>query len=199
MKSSLKNMVLVLFTITLLSSAAVGGVYMLTKEPIAQAKVAAVNNALKQVLPEYESTTSQTIEVAELPIVTHTATVADKAVGYAVESISKNGFGGAVRLMVGFDAEGKILNINVLEQKETPGLGTKMADEGNVLLLSLKDKNAAEVNMTVKKDGGDIDALTAATISSRAYAEAVAVASGKQSVAGDVATGATKQEGGKYE
>ena len=206
MKSSLKNMVLVLFTITLLSSAAVGGVYMLTKEPIAQAKVAAVNNALKQVLPEYESTTSQTIEVAELPIVTHTATVADKAVGYAVESISKNGFGGAVRLMGGFDAEGKILNINVLEQKETPGLGTKMADEGNVLLLSLKDKNAAEVNMTVKKDGGDIDALTAATISSRAYAEAVAVAyeaykvaSGKQSVAGDVATGATKQEGGKYE
>ena len=206
MKSSLKNMVLVLFTITLLSSAAVGGVYMLTKEPIAQAKVAAVNNALKQVLPEYESTTSQTIEVAELPIVTHTATVADKAVGYAVESISKNGFGGAVRLMVGFDAEGKILNINVLEQKETPGLGTKMADEGNVLLLSLKDKNAAEVNMTVKKDGGHIDALTAATISSRAYAEAVAVAyeaykvaSGKQSVAGDVATGATKQEGGKYE
>ena len=206
MESSLKNMVLVLFTITLLSSAAVGGVYMLTKEPIAQAKVAAVNNALKQVLPEYESTTSQTIEVAELPIVTHTATVADKAVGYAVESISKNGFGGAVRLMVGFDAEGKILNINVLEQKETPGLGTKMADEGNVLLLSLKDKNAAEVNMTVKKDGGDIDALTAATISSRAYAEAVAVAyeaykvaSGKQSVAGDVATGATKQEGGKYE
>lgn len=206
MKSSLKNMVLVLFTITLLSSAAVGGVYMLTKEPIAQAKVAAVNNALKQVLPEYESTTSQTIEVAELPIVTHTATVADKAVGYAVESISKNGFGGAVRLMVGFDAEGKILNINVLEQKETPGLGTKMADEGNVLLLSLKNKNAAEVNMTVKKDGGDIDALTAATISSRAYAEAVAVAyeaykvaSGKQSVAGDVATGATKQEGGKYE
>ena len=206
MKSSLKNMVLVLFTITLLSSAAVGGVYMLTKEPIAQAKVAAVNNALKQVLPEYESTTSQTIEVAELPIVTHTATVADKAVGYAVESISKNGFGGAVRLMVGFDTEGKILNINVLEQKETPGLGTKMADEGNVLLLSLKDKNAAEVNMTVKKDGGDIDALTAATISSRAYAEAVAVAyeaykvaSGKQSEAGDVATGATKQEGGKYE
>lgn len=206
MKSSLKNMVLVLFTITLLSSAAVGGVYMLTKEPIAQAKVAAVNNALKQVLPEYESTTSQTIEVAELPIVTHTATVADKAVGYAVESISKNGFGGAVRLMVGFDAEGKILNINVLEQKETPGLGTKMADEGNVLLLSLKDKNAAEVNITVKKDGGDIDALTAATISSRAYAEAVAVAyeaykvaSGKQSEAGDVATGATKQEGGKYE
>ena len=60
MESSLKNMVLVLFTITLVASAAVGGVYMITKEPIAQAKVAAVNAALQQVLPEYEATTSQT-------------------------------------------------------------------------------------------------------------------------------------------
>ena len=208
MESSLKNMVLVLFTITLLSSAAVGGVYTITKEPIAQAKVAAVNAALEQVLPEFEATTSQTIEVNSLPIVAHTATVADKAVGYAVESNSKNGFGGEVRLMVGFDTEGTILNINVLEQKETPGLGTKMADEGNVLLASLKDKNAAQINMTVKKDGGDIDALTAATISSRAYAEAVAVAyeafkvaCGWQTEAGDVATGATKQaeKGGENE
>ena len=208
MESSLKNMVLVLFTITLLSSAAVGGVYMLTEEPIAQAKVAAVNNALKQVLPEYEATTSQDIEVNALPVKVHTATVADKAVGYAVESTSKNGFGGAVRLMVGFDAEGTILNINVLEQKETPGLGTKMTDEGNTLLASLKGKDAAQVKMTVKKDGGDIDALTAATISSRAYAKAVAiayeaykVASGKQATAGDVATGATKQaeKGGENE
>ncbi|MBQ5844658.1 MAG: RnfABCDGE type electron transport complex subunit G [Alistipes sp.] len=199
-------MVLVLFTITLLSSAAVGGVYMLTEEPIAQAKELAVKDALAQVLPQFEATTKQSIEVNQLPIVAHTATIAGETVGYAVESISKNGFGGAVRLMVGFDTEGKILNINVLEQKETPGLGTKMADEGNVLLASLKDKNAAEVNMTVKKDGGDIDALTAATISSRAYAEAVAiayeafkVASGAQSKAGDVTTGATKQEGGQHE
>lgn len=208
MESSLKNMVVVLFTITLISSAAVGGVYMITKEPIEQAKVAAVNDALNQVLPEYETTTSQTIEVNSLPIVAHTATVADKAVGYAVESISKNGFGGTVRLMVGFDTTGKIININVLEQKETPGLGTKMTDEGNVLLASFKDKNASEINMTVKKDGGDVDALTAATISSRAYAEAVAVAyeafkvaCGWQTTAGDVATGASQQaeKGGNNE
>ena len=206
MESSLKNMVLVLFTITLLSSAAVGGVYTITKEPIAQAKVAAVNNALKQVLPEYEATTSQTIEVNDMPIVAHTATVAGKAVGYAVESISKNGFGGAIRLMVGFDTKGTIININVLEQKETPGLGTKMAEEDNVLHASLVGKNAGEVNLTVKKDGGDIDALTAATISSRAYAEAVAiayeafeVACGWQKEADDVDTGATKQEGGQNE
>jgi electron transport complex protein RnfG len=208
MESSLKNMVLVLFTITLLSSAAVGGFYTITKEPIAQAKVAAVNNALKQVLPEYEATTSQTIEVNDMAVEAYTATVADKAVGYAIKSSSKNGFGGAISLMVGFDTEGNIININVLEQKETPGLGTKMADEGNALQASLVGKNAGKVNLTVKKDGGDIDALTAATISSRAYAEAVAiayeafkVACGWQTEAGDVATGASKQkqEGGKNE
>lgn len=206
MESSLKNMVLVLFTITLLSSAAVGGVYILTEEPIQKAKEAAVNNALEQVLPDFDAKTSETIEVNSLPIVVHTATFAGKAVGYAAESISKNGFGGTIRLMVGFDTDGSILNINVLEQKETPGLGTKMADEGNVLLLSFKDKQPADINMTVKKDGGDIDALTAATISSRAYAEAVAVAyeafkvaCGWQTEAGDVATGATKQEGGNNE
>ena len=208
MESSLKNMVLVLFTITLLSSAAVGGVYLITKEPIAQAKEAAVNNALKLVLPEFEATTKQTIEVNALPIVAHTATVADKAVGYAIKSSSKNGFGGAISLMVGFDTEGNIVNINVLEQKETPGLGTKMADKGNALHSSLVGKNAGTVNLTVKKDGGDVDALTAATISSRAYAEAVAVAyeafkvaCGWQSAAGDVATGASKQEqkGGQNE
>lgn len=208
MESSLKNMVLVLFTITLLSSAAVGGVYTITKEPIAQAKVAAVNNALKQVLPEYETTTSQTIEVNDMAVEAYTATVAEKAVGYAIKSSSKNGFGGAISLMVGFDTEGNIININVLEQKETPGLGTKMADEGNALQASLVGKNAGKVNLTVKKDGGDIDALTAATISSRAYAEAVAiayeafkVACGWQAEAGDVATGASKQkqEGGQNE
>ena len=173
MESSLKNMVVVLFTITLVASAAVGGVYTITKEPIAQAKVAAVNAALQLVLPEYETTTSQTIEVNSLPVVAHTATVADKAVGYAIESLSKNGFGGTVRLMVGFDTEGTILNINVLEQKETPGLGTKMADEDNALLNSIKDKKAWEIEFKVKKDGGELDALTAATISSRAYYDAV--------------------------
>ena len=82
------------------------------------------------------------------------------------------------------------------------------ADEGNALQASLVGKNAGKVNLTVKKDGGDIDALTAATISSRAYAEAVAiayeafkVACGWQTEAGDVATGASKQkqEGGQNE
>ena len=69
-------------------------------------------------------------------------------------------------------------NVNVLEQSETPGLGTKMADEGNPLLMSVKgqkleEKKLVDGKLAVRKDGGDVDALTAATISSRAYVDAI--------------------------
>ena len=174
MKSSLKNMVLVLFCITLVSSACVGLVNMITVEPIAKAKAAAVQAALAEVLPEFDATESSEHLADELMIVAHKATKDGKVVGYAIESATKNGFSGLVRLMVGFDAKGTILNVNVLEQAETPGLGAKMTEEGNPLLASIQGKVASKVKLTVKKDGGDVDALTAATISSRAYAEAVA-------------------------
>ena len=97
-----------------------------------------------------------------------------EVVGYAIETASKSGFSGMIKLMVGFDTAGTILNVNVLEQSETPGLGANMAKEGNTLLVSVKGKSAPRFNFKVKKDGGEVDALTAATISSRAYAEAVA-------------------------
>ena len=174
MKSSLKNMVLVLFCITLIASACVGLVNMITEEPIAKAKEAAVQAALAQVLPEFDSTEKSEHTADELLIIAHKATKDGKVVGYAIESATKNGFSGLVRLMVGFDTNGTILNVNVLEQAETPGLGAKMTEEGNSLLASIQGKKAWEIKLTVKKDGGDVDALTAATISSRAYAEAVA-------------------------
>ena len=199
MKSSLKNMVVVLGTITFISAACVGAVNMITEQAIADAKARATQAALEAVLPAFERTVTWDAEAEGLQLKVSTALTGGKAVGFAVETLSKNGFGGTVRLMVGFDTEGRILNINVLEQTETPGLGTKMCDEGNPLLASFKDKMAADVNMTVRKDGGDVDALTAATISSRAYAEAVArayeafkVAIGAQEDENAV-TGATQQ------
>ena len=199
MKSSLKNMVVVLGLITFISAACVGVVNMITEEKIAEAKARATSEALEAVLPAFDRTESWTMEADGLQLTINKAIAGEQTVGFAVESISKNGFGGVVRLMVGFDAEGRILNINVLEQTETPGLGTKMCDEGNPLLASFKDKMAADVKMSVRKDGGDVDALTAATISSRAYSEAVArayeafkVASGAQSEAQAV-TGASQQ------
>ena len=167
-------MVAVLFCITLIASAGVGGVYQLTAEPIAAANAAAVTEALRQVLPAFEETTEQELTLDEMPITVYTATSQAATVGYAVKSMTKEGFGGVITMMVGFDMQGKILNVNVLSQAETPGLGTKMAEPENVLLKSVRGKNPAEINLAVKKDGGDVDALTAATISSRAYVDAVA-------------------------
>ena len=204
MESTLKNMVAVLFGITLVASAGVGVVNMITVEPIAQSKQAATTAALTEVLPPFDETTSEELTIDEMPITVYTATKGGVVAGYAVQSMSKLGFGGAVRMMVGFDPDGRVVNINVLEQTETPGLGTKMCDEGNPLLGSVKgqrleDKQLVDGKLAVRKDGGDVDALTAATISSRAYVDAVTRAwVGYKSVARgapatDVASGASQQ------
>ena len=220
MKSTLLNMTAVLFGITLVASAGVGVVNMITEEPIAAAKAAATKAALTEVLPAFDATTTEELTIDEMPITVYTATSAGAVSGYAVQSMTKQGFGGVVRLMVGFTPEGEVVNVSVLEQAETPGLGTKMADEGNVLLGSVKgqkleEKKLVDGKLAVKKDGGDVDALTAATISSRAYVDAInrawmaykSVASGEAPT--DVASGATAaaaqtnepaaQEGGQNE
>lgn len=222
MKSTLLNMTAVLFGITLAASAGVGAVYMITAEPIAQAEQAAKVEALKGVLPAFDRTDAQTLSIDEMPITVYTATDGDALAGYAVETMSKQGFGGAISLMVGFSPAGEVINVNVLKQTETPGLGTKMADEGNPLLGSiqgrkLEEKKLVDGKLAVTKDGGDVDALTAATISSRAYVDAInrAWMAYKSVSAGiapsDVASGATAaaptaetnepaaQEGGRNE
>lgn len=179
MKSTLLNMVLVLFGITLVASAGVGAVNMLTEGAIKEAEENAKNAALLAVLPEFNDKTQETVEVDGRTAVVYTALAADKSVvGYAVEATSPKGFSGDVVLMVGFTPEGKIRNVNVLKQTETPGLGTKMTEEGNNLIKSVKDVNPANMKLVdghikVVKDSGSVDALTAATISSRAYTDAL--------------------------
>ncbi len=213
MKSTLFNMVAVLFTVTLIASAGVGAVNMITADAIAAANAAATTAAVANVLPEFDNTEISEQTIDEMPIVVYTATKGSETVGYAVESMTKSGFGGAIRMMVGFAPDGKILNVNVLQQAETPGLGTKMTEEDNALIRSIKDKKAWEIEFKVKKDGGELDALTAATISSRAYYDAVArayeaykVACGyadkTDGVSGATATnneGQKTQEGGQNE
>lgn len=206
MKSTLFNMVAVLFTITLIASAGVGAVNMITEEPIAAAKAQATTEAVANVLPAFEQNAVAEQEIDGMPIKVYTATNSDEVVGYAVESMTKSGFGGVIRMMVGFLPDGKIYNVNVLEQAETPGLGTKMCDEGNVLLSSIKDKDADELKFSVKKDGGELDALTAATISSRAYYDAVArahhafqVASGQKTEADGVTSATATTENNEGE
>jgi len=92
-------------------------------------------------------------------------------VGYAINTYSNNGFTGNITLMTGFKPDGSIINISVLFQKETPGLGTKMSEP--LFKDQFTGKNPAEFTLKVVKDGGQVDAITAATISSRAFCDAV--------------------------
>lgn len=173
LQSNLLNMVLSLTIIALVAAAALGGMYLLTKEPIEKAKQEKQTAAINSVLPQIDGIRLAEPEVQEGYTI-HRAYVGDSLAGAAVET-SSNGFGGVIRLMVGFDTEGNIVNYEVLEHSETPGLGSHMGvwfktDKNR---QSIKGKNPAATKLIVSKDGGDVDAITAATISSRAFLSAV--------------------------
>ncbi len=166
-------MIISLVAISFVASLALGGVYNLTKEPIAIAAKAKQENAIREVLPEFDSLSAYKVlpETGKDSVVINRAFKSGQMVGTAIASYSNNGYDPTqIQLMVGILPEGKIKTISVVQQKETPGLGTKMKEP------KFKDQfdgiNPSEFKIKVKKDGGDVDAITAATISSRAFCEA---------------------------
>ncbi len=180
LESSFKNMVIVLTSIALFAAFALGSVYSLTKEPIEASKKAKQENAIKEVLPEGFDKINEGVEVQlegfTESFIVYKAFKGDEFVGAAVQSYSNNGFSGLIRVMVGFTASGDVVTYSVLEQKETPGLGTKMVDWFKSVKGDIQGMNVGINNMTVSKDGGEVDAITAATISSRAFLESVRLA-----------------------
>jgi len=175
-KSSFLNMVLTLFIVTAVAAFALATVYNATKEPIELAKKQNKQKAIKNVLPEF-NVVEDAVKVmpngGKNPLLFYKAYKADEWVGTAIESYSDKGFSGRVSIMVGFKPDGTIVNTAVLEHKETPGLGDKMDITKSDFPLQFMDKNPAEWSLSVTKDGGDVDAITAATISSRAFCDAV--------------------------
>ncbi len=133
-KSTFLNMILALFVITLVAGLSLGYVNDLTKGPIAKAKLERKVNALKEVLPNFDNNPVEEVrkiasDKAKDSIEIYTASLKNTISGTAVIGSSEKGFSGLVKIMVGFKPNGTIKNIVVLEQKETPGLGTKMKDE----------------------------------------------------------------------
>ncbi|MCB0474349.1 MAG: RnfABCDGE type electron transport complex subunit G [Flavobacteriaceae bacterium] len=178
-ESTFVNMLAALLIITVISGFSLGFVNDLTSGPKARARLERKIKALKLVLPAFTNNpVEQGITVksdrAKDSVEIYPATENTELVGTAVIGSSDKGFSGTVKLMVGFKPEGTINNIVVLEQKETPGLGTKMKDDK--FISQFRDKNPETFVLKVKKDGGDVDALTGATISSRAFDEAVQIA-----------------------
>ena len=170
LKSSLTNMLLSLTLITLVAAGLLAGIYSLTKDTIAATNAAKQQAAIIAVLPQVEGLTiAEPIEAEGITI--FKANQGDTFAGAAVK-VAENGFGGIFHVMVGFDATGAITGFEVLDHQETPGLGSKM-QEWFQNVRTVIGLNPAEANLTVSKDGGDVDAITAATISSRAFLAAV--------------------------
>lgn len=198
-QSSFGNMLVVLTVITVITGALLGYVYNITKEPIALSKKLKQENAVKEVAPDFDNSPIEeayTVTINGLDLTVFPAEKEGKKAGAAVQSKTSIGFGGEISVMVGFNADGTIRNYRVLSHAETPGLGSKMeewfrTDKGDQSVLG---KNPATDNLTVKKDGGSVDAITAATISSRAFLDAIANAYAAYTN-NDATTSATTQTG----
>jgi len=177
--SNLKNMLLCLFGITFVASALLGGVYVLTYEAIETAQQNKVNAAIAAVVPAFDNTPSLEVieqEVDGKKLKIYPALKNNEVVGYAIETKTTKGFGGEIVLMVGFNPDGEIHHIEVVSHSETPGLGDKMEAKKSNFSLQFHGKNPETFKLSVKKDGGDVDAITASTISSRAFCDAVELA-----------------------
>ncbi len=173
MESTFFNMVLVLTVVALVSAFALGFTYIGTKDAIAAVQLKKTLDGIKAVLPEFDNNPydeKYSVEGFE-GIEYYPAKKGDEYVGTAVKTFEK-GFTQEVIIMVGFDKDGKIVNTSVIEHKETPGLGSKMSTPK--FKDQFKGKSiSADTGIKVTKDKGDIDAISAATISSRAFCEAV--------------------------
>ena len=175
-KSSFKNMTLCLFAICIVCSSLLALVYAVTKAPIDAAAKAKNEAAIMEVLPSTASAIEEERTV-EFEGQTYTYNLAYDEVGNVVGcaiNVAPVGFGGPIAIKVGFDINGVICNTKVLSQAETPGLGAKCVEPA--FSDQFKGFNPAENNLAVKKDGGDVDAITASTITSRAYADGLLLA-----------------------
>ena len=182
LKSNLPNMVGILTTVAVLCGGILAYVNDLTDAPRKEAAQNALNAGIEQVMGgkckvEKPDTIKRTVDGKKL---TYIAYKTDK--GTAIQSTDPNGFGGNLTVLVGFNNAGDILGYTILETAETPGLGVKadkwfqsVENGGNSEKSSIIGKNPAKNQLRVTKDndGGEIDAITASTITSRAFLRAV--------------------------
>lgn len=201
LKSSITNMVLVLVGVALITGSILAYVNHITEDPIKLQADKALSDGIKTVMGgveltvEKDDTVKRNINGKEAVFVIHKTVGSDKKeLGAAVESTT-GAFGGNFKVLVGFDTDGNILGYTILQHAETPGLGAKadkwFQKDGKGSIIG---KNPSKDNLTVRKDGGTIDAITASTITSRAFLLAVSQAyDAYKAVPVDACTSATSQ------
>ena len=201
LESSLTNMTLVLTLVAVVMGGILAYVNHLTEGPIQEQKEKALADGIKTVMVCDDLVVTNTDEVKqnvdgkELTYIIYQVKDAQgNDLGAAVQS-STMGFGGDLKVLVGFNPEGSILGYTLLEHAETPGLGAKAdqwfqkGQKGDII-----GKSPAEP-LTVSKDGGQVDAITASTITSRAFLKAVNNAyKACMATPADTESGATKQK-----
>ncbi len=192
-------MAIVLTVVTVFAGGLLGYINELTKKPIAQANAKTLSDAIAVVVPGFDNNPSEqpeSIDIGGVTYILYKATKGGEFIGAAVQSTS-NAFGGPLTILVGFDKEGEIINYSLLSHTETPGLGSKAAfwfkKDGKGSIIGM---NPGKEPLAVNKDGGKVDAITASTITSRAFLAAVNNAYKaymKQDPAADGQSGATPQ------
>lgn len=184
-ESTFINMLVSLLMVCLVSAGLLAGVYELTKADIALAEKNKQENALKGVLPEFDTIKTDSINGAPV------FKAFKNGVYVGAATITSNlGFSDQIVVMVGIDNAKNIVNYEVLSQKETPGLGTKCVDWFKEQI----NGKSISTDFKVTKDGGDVDAITAATITSRAFLDAVKKAENNFTGDTDAITTATEVE-----
>ncbi len=153
-------------------------VYGVTEEPIYEAKRADKRKKLSAVMPTFENDPLDLEEaLTDVPagkagnVMLYTGTVEDGVSGYGITSAVGTGYSGYFSVVFGLDIEGNINKVKILETMETPGLGSKAGEPDFIDQFNGKDPDS--FNFAVIKDGGTIDAVTGATITSRAICDAV--------------------------
>lgn len=176
LESNLQNMVAVLTGVAVICGLILALMNNMTQGPIEEQNKLALENGLKKVLVsdqvKMQSDPQEVKRTVNNKELTYTVYKTDK--GVAVKSIDPNGFGGNLGVLVGFDKDGKILGYTILETTETPGLGAKadtwFQKDGKGCIIGM---NPGEKPLTVSKDGGQVNAITASTITSRSFLRAV--------------------------
>ncbi len=172
----MKNMLKLLLPLTAISAvcaAVLAVVDSFTRLPIANIATLKANRAAQAVMPAGVKALVARPDPADTNVVLFVGYADDartKVLGYAVPGTSPNGYAGDIRLMAGLTADRAVVTYRVLAANETPGLGAKLGDAAFAAQFAGKPAAA----LRVKKDGGTIDALTGATITSRAVCEALA-------------------------
>lgn len=174
-ESTFLNMVVTLFLVASVAALALGGVYTVTKKPIAIAKQKKLEAAIKAVLPDFDTITTKKVKAfdSDDTLIFYHAEKNGEQIGVAIKTYTNKGFSGNIEIMVGLLNDGTISNTSVLSHKETPGLGDKMDKKKSDFPDQFMGENPSKFNLKVEKDKGDVEAITAATITSRAFCDAV--------------------------